>query len=77
MKFIMLKNGKMPTIVGILTFVSMIKHQFDSIIDTLIVGILTFICIIYTPIESLKARKIFIYWHFNFNEQLKFLAQLS
>ena len=54
-KFIMLINIKMPTIVGILTFISMINN----------------------PSESLKARKIFIFQHFSFYEQLKFRAQLS
>ena len=52
MKFIMLINVKMPTIVGILAFISMIN----------------------TPPDSLKARKVFIFQHFSFNEQLKFLA---
>ena len=29
------------------------------------------------PSESLKARKVFIFQHFSFNEQLKLHAQLS
>ena len=54
-KFIKLINVKMPTIVGILTFMSMIN----------------------TTCESLKARKVLIFQHFSFCEQLKFHAQLS
>ena len=54
-EIIMLINVKMPTIVGILTFISLIN----------------------TPLESFKVRKIFIFHHFTFNEQLKFHAQLS
>ena len=46
------KCFKMPTSVGILTFISMIN----------------------TTSESLKARKVFIFQHFNFYEQLKFHA---
>ena len=55
MKFIMFINVKMPTFVGILTFISMINTTF----------------------ESLKARKVFIFQHFSFYEQLKFHAQLN
>ena len=55
MKFIMLINVKMPTIVDILTIMRMIN----------------------TISESLKAKKIFIFQHFSFYEQLKFHAQLS
>ena len=51
----MLINIKMPTIVGILTFISMIN----------------------TTAEHLKARKVFIFQHFRFDEQLKIHAQLS
>ena len=47
--FILLINAKMPTIVGILTFISRIN----------------------TASERLKARQIFIYLPFNFNEQFK------
>ena len=54
-KLIMLINVKMPTNVGILTFVSMINKTY----------------------EHLKARKVFIFQHFSFYEQLKFHAQLS
>ena len=55
MTLIMLINVKMPTTVGILTFISMINKTF----------------------ERFKARKVFIFEHFSFNEQLKFHAQLS
>ena len=48
-------NVKMPTIVGILTFISMII----------------------TTNENLKTRKVFIFKHFSFYEQLKFYALLS
>ena len=54
-KFILLINVKMPTIVGILTFMSRIN----------------------TTSESLNARKICVFQHFGFNEQLKFYAQKS
>ena len=46
---------KMPTIAGILTFISMIN----------------------TKSERLKAKNFFICRYFRFDEQLKFLAQLS
>ena len=42
-----------------------------------IVGILTFISRINTSSDSLKARKISVFQHFSFYEQLKFYAQLS
>ena len=55
MKFIMPLNVKMPTILGILTFISMIN----------------------TATECFKARKVFNFHHFSFNEHLKFHAQQS
>ena len=42
-----------------------------------IVGILTFISMINTTSESLKVRKVFIFQHVRFYEQLKFHTQLS
>ena len=51
----MLINVKMPTIIGILTFITMVN----------------------TTSESSRERKIFIFHHFSFHEQLKFHAQLS
>ena len=48
--FILLINVKMPTIVGILTFISRIN----------------------TTSERLKARKISVFQHFSFYDQLKF-----
>ena len=66
-KFIMLINVKMPTIFGISTFTSMIN----------IFGILTFISIINTTSNGVKARKVFVFQHFSFYEQLKFHAILS
>ena len=54
-KFILLINVKMPTIVGILTFISRIN----------------------TISKSLNARKISVFQHFGFYEQLKFYAQTS
>ena len=53
-------NVKMPTNVGILTFISRI-----------------FVSRMNTPSESLKARKISVFKHFSFYDQLKFYAQLS
>ena len=41
-KFILSINVKMPLIVGILTFISMIKHLKDLKQETLLVGILVF-----------------------------------
>ena len=55
MKIIMLIKIKMPTMVGILTFMSM-KN---------------------TTSVSLKVRTVFIFHDSNFNEQLKFDAQLK
>ena len=57
----MLINIKMPTIVGILTFIS-----------KTIVGILTFISKINTTSECYNQEKIKIFQYFSFNEQLKF-----
>ena len=54
-KIILLIHVKMPTTVGILTFISMIN----------------------TTSESLEEIKDFIFQHFSFHGQLKFLAQLS
>ena len=50
-KLYLLINVKMPTIVGILTFIMINKTS-----------------------EGLKARKVFIFQHFSFHEQLKFCA---
>ena len=61
-------NVKMPTIVGILTFISKMPT---------IVGIFTFISMVNVTSERLKARNFFIYRYFSFYEQLKFRAQLS
>ena len=72
-KFLMLINVKMPTIIGILKFIIMLINV--KVPTT--VGILTFISMINTTFESLKARKIFIFQHFSFCEQLKFRTQLS
>ena len=69
MKFIMLIHVKMPTIVDILTFISMINTTIHVKMPT-IVGILTFISMINTTSECWKASKVFIFQHFSFNEQL-------
>ena len=42
-----------------------------------VVGILTLISRINTTSECLKARKILVFQHFSFYDQLKFYAQLS
>ena len=55
MKFIILINVKMPTIVGILTLMSMMHTAYENVI----------------------ARKVFIFQHSSFYEQLKFHAQMS
>ena len=80
MKFILLINVKMPTIVGISIFISMINTEFILLINakmSTIVGILTFISMINTTSERLKARNFFICRYFRFYEKLKFHAQLS
>ena len=43
----------------------------------IIVIILSFISPINTTSQSLKARAVFIFQHFGFNEQLKFHAHLD
>ena len=63
-KFLMLINVKMPTIVDILTFIIML---INVKVPT-IVGILTFMSMINTTSESLKARKVYIFQHFKFCE---------
>ena len=70
----MLINVKMPTIVGILTF---IRIMLINVKMSTIVGILTFISMINKTFESLKARKVYIFQYFSFYVQLKFHAQLS
>ena len=42
-----------------------------------VIGILTLISKVNITSESLRARKVFIFHHFCFYEQLKFPAQLS
>ena len=69
----MLIYAKMPTVVGILTFISMM----DTVKMPTVVGILTFISMIYTTSESLIARKIYIFQHYSYHELLKFHAQFS
>ena len=85
MKFNLLINVKIPTIVDILTFISRINTistivgilTFISRINTIltIVGILTFISRINTISEYFKGRKKFQYY--SFYEYMKFHAQLS
>ena len=76
MKLIMLINVKMPTIVGILTFISMI-NMLINVKMPILVDILTFTSMINTTSESLKARQVSIFQHFSFYEQLKFDAHLG
>ena len=40
-------------------------------------SMLTFTSMIYTTSESLKAKKVSIFQHFSFYDQLKFYVQLS
>ena len=65
MKFILLINVKMPTIVGILTFISMINTTYERLKG--IVGILTFISMINTTSERLKGRNFFIIFYKQLN----------
>ena len=53
----MLINVKMPTIVGVLTFISMLINVKMQII----VGGLTFISMVNRTFEIFKARKFFIF----------------
>ena len=81
MKFILLINVKMPTVVGILTLISWINTfvgilTFISWINT-IIGILTFISWINTTFDSNKARKIINFQHLSFNWKLKVNAELG
>ena len=55
MKFIMLINFEMPTLVGIVTWIAMLS----------------------TTSESLKAKEVFNFQYFCFDEHLKLHAQLS
>ena len=86
MKFILLIYVKMPTIVGILTFISMINTTSEGLNQLsmksilliyvkmpTVVGILTFISMINTTSERLKARNFFICQYFSFYEQWNFV----
>ena len=68
-KFILLVNVKMPTIVK--------SILLKNVKMPTIVGILTFISRINTISESFKASKILIFLHSSFYNQLKFHAQSS
>ena len=57
----------------VLYFISLINVKMPRI---KIVGFLIFISKINTTSESLKARKVIIFQHFSFYEQLKFHAEL-
>ena len=58
-----------------ITQLNMKLIMFIKVKMPLIVGILTFISMKDTRSESLKARKVIIFQHFRFYEQLKFNAQ--
>ena len=83
MLIILLINVKMPTIVGILSLISMINTTSERLkarnffICRYFVGILTFISMINTTSERLKDRNFFICRYFSFYDQLKFCARLS
>ena len=66
------KQGGLASIQLSMTFIMLITVKMPTN-----VGILTIYSTINTSSESLKARKIWIYQHFSFNEKLKFHAQLS
>ena len=51
--------------------------MFINVKTPTIVGVLTFISMINTTPESFKARKVFIFQHLSFYEQLKCHAQLN
>ena len=67
MKFIMLINVKMPTIVGILTFMSMMNTTFEKLIARKV-----FILIILVFISSLKflAQLSLAYFFYNHRPDL-------
>ena len=75
----MLINVKLPTIVGFLTFMSIIStKKFSMLINVkmpTLVGILTFISMINTLPESLKAGNVFIFPHSSSYEQLNFIHE--
>ena len=73
----MLINVQMPPVVIILIFISKFIMLINVKLPTIVVGIFTFISMINTTSESMKAKKIFIFQHFRFYEQLKYHAQLS
>ena len=66
MKFIMFLDVKMPTIVHIYVHD---KYNINTII------IITFVCMINTIYESLKARQLFTFQQFIFNETFDIHAQ--
>ena len=67
MKFILLINVKMPTIVGIF---KMLKCQLLLVFQL-------YISRVNTSYESLKARNTYLFQRFSLYEQLKIYAQLS
>ena len=74
MTFFLLVNAKMPTIVGILAFISRLNMTSFLLMNFTMptsVGILTFISRINTILLSFKARKLFDFQHLNYYEQLK------
>ena len=54
--------------------VSLSKTHLSLLSTGSIVGILTFISMINATFESLKARKVSVFQHFSFYEQLKYHA---
>ena len=60
----MLINVKIPTIVGILTFIDMLNTIYHAINGEMPItdGILTFISMINTTSESLKAKQTCLYF---------------
>ena len=67
----MLINVKMPTVVIILTLINKFIMLINIEMPTIVVGILIFISMINKQSESTKAKKIFIFQHFRFYEQMK------
>ena len=69
-----------PKVIKLFPCSTRLNTKFILLINVImppIVGILTFISMINTSSDCLNARKIFIFQHFSFYEQLKFRVQLS
>ena len=75
-----MKATRSEVIVKLFSCSTQLSMKFILLINVkmpIIVGILTFKNMINTTSQHLKARKLFIFKHFRFYEDLKFHDQLS